>query len=166
MPRIQDKTSGVWRRMIPIPFRKEIDEGNQISGLDKDEWWTVEVPGILNWAIRGLIELESQDRFILPNASRALLGQSVLESNPAKEFLSNDYCIDPDLESGTSYAELYQGYRDFCVESGYKPLGSAMFGKECKRFCVQGKRVRRTWQGSTGRSWIFLGIIRKPPEPL
>jgi len=64
-PRFNDKTYGMWRRILLVPFDKVITEANQIKNL-ADELKT-ELPGILNWALAGLARLNKQGGFTLPH---------------------------------------------------------------------------------------------------
>ena len=38
-PNFRDRTSGIWRRMIPMPWRVEITADMRIDGMDSWEWW-------------------------------------------------------------------------------------------------------------------------------
>src|SRR5205814_4102 len=51
-PRFSDKSDGVWRRMLLIPFQVQITAEERVYGMDKPDWWIEkgELPGIFNWA--------------------------------------------------------------------------------------------------------------------
>ena len=65
LPRFSDRSDGVWRRMLLIPWRVQIDKNRRIKGMDKTDWWqeSGELPGIFNWAIAGLHRLRAQKAF-------------------------------------------------------------------------------------------------------
>ena len=67
-PMFSDKTDGVWRRMLLLRCSVQIPESERVAGMDSVEWWrdAGELPGILNWAIAGLVQLRKQGRFIVP----------------------------------------------------------------------------------------------------
>lgn len=52
-PRFSDKSGGLWRRMILMPWRVTIPENERVRGMDTPGWWQDqgELPGILLWAI-------------------------------------------------------------------------------------------------------------------
>jgi P4 family phage/plasmid primase-like protien len=66
-PRFSDKSTGVWRRMILMPFHVKIedDDPSRVTGMDKPWWWVEsgELPGIFKWALDGLRRLIEQGRF-------------------------------------------------------------------------------------------------------
>ena len=55
-PRFSDRSGGLWRRMILLPFNREVPEGERVLGMDKPVWWqeSGELSGMLNWAIAEL----------------------------------------------------------------------------------------------------------------
>ena len=56
VPRFSDRTDGIWRRMVLVPFRTKIQPHERIIGMDKREWWEAsgELPAIFNWAAAGV----------------------------------------------------------------------------------------------------------------
>lgn len=132
-PRFSDRSSGVWRRMMIVPWRVQISEAERIENMDKDWWWEAsgELPGIFNWALRGLVRLRRQGRFTASKLSTDAVEEYREESNPARMFL-HEFC---ETCSGTSIisSKLYEHYADWIKQNGYKPLGEKQFGKEVKR---------------------------------
>ncbi|MEX2025863.1 MAG: phage/plasmid primase, P4 family, partial [Pirellulaceae bacterium] len=61
-PRFSDRSDGVWRRMLLVPWRIQIGQEERIPNMDKPWWWERqgELPGMLLWAIRGLARLRQQ----------------------------------------------------------------------------------------------------------
>src|SRR5262249_2891693 len=39
VPRFADKTEGVWRRLLLVPFNRRVSDAERVPGLDKPEWW-------------------------------------------------------------------------------------------------------------------------------
>lgn len=132
-PRFSDRSSGLWRRMMVIPFRVEIGERDRIVGMDKPTWWinSGELSGIFNWAVAGLYRLRKQGRFTQPKLSQEALADYRIESNPARGFLE-EYCDANSMDSVSSQ-DLYDAYKTWCGRNGYRPLGEKIFGKEVKR---------------------------------
>ena len=60
-PPLGDRSQGLWRRLLLVPFRVSIPESQQDRQLARK--LRGELPGILNWALDGLIRLRQQGRF-------------------------------------------------------------------------------------------------------
>ena len=54
-PQFSDKSDGIWRRQLLLPFTIQIPEAEQVKGMDKPEYWIAsgEMPGVINWRWRG-----------------------------------------------------------------------------------------------------------------
>jgi phage/plasmid-associated DNA primase len=158
VPRFQDKSEGVWRRLIILPMDVKIPPEQRRAGLDKPEFWlnAGELPGILNWAIEGLRRLRANGlKFTNPAASQAALEEQRQESNPARRFLKDYFIEDATAEPMTAF-DLYKAYSSWCVREGVqRPLGSSAFGREVRRVFPNarpgkvrsGKLRERAWYG-------------------
>jgi phage/plasmid-associated DNA primase len=64
MPRFSDKTDGIWRRVLLLPFVVQISKSEAIRGMDPVEWWQErgELPGIFLWALAGLADLRRAEQ--------------------------------------------------------------------------------------------------------
>ena len=134
LPRVCDRTDGLWRRMLMIPFKVQLlDEAKQDHRLVDAEAWkqSGELPGIFNWAIEGLKRLRQRGHFVEPKICKIEKEQYRKESNPAAMFLE-DHCT-PVLGNETPTKKLYDAYRDFATQGGWQPLSKSMFGREVKR---------------------------------
>lgn len=154
-PRIRDKSMGLWRRMLLVPFDRTIPPERRVLGMDKPDWWIEqgEAPGILLWAIVGLHRLESQGDFTRSKVSSDAMAEYREDSNPAGEFFG-DY-----LEEGESSIEsnrLYELYQYWCKKTGCKPLGCRQFGKELRRKFSKIERVRV--REGKNLTWKYQGI--------
>jgi P4 family phage/plasmid primase-like protien len=60
-PRFVDKSLGVWRRLILFPLGVQIPPERRVVGMDKPDYWerAGELPGLLNWALAGLMRLRA-----------------------------------------------------------------------------------------------------------
>jgi P4 family phage/plasmid primase-like protien len=162
LPRFSDRSSGLWRRMILMPFRVTIDENDprRIFGMDKPSWWEAsgELPGILNWSLMGLDRLRQQDRFTHSKICEDALTEYRTENNPARMFLLES-CRES-AEGQVPCGDLYRSYRSWCDEHGYSPLAERAFGKEVRR--VFPKCERRQVGSREMRLYSYCGITAKP----
>jgi P4 family phage/plasmid primase-like protien len=146
-PRFSDKSGGMWRRLLLVPFKVAVPEDARVPGMDKVGWWerSGELPGILNWARIGLARLKEQKKFTEPSACRAALDEHRLESNPARAFLLENY--QPDPEGTVPVPELYRQYVAWCGENGHRnPLSKIPFGREVRRAFPKATFRNKKWE--------------------
>jgi len=162
-PRFSDKSSGIWRRMLLIPFTYEIPVEDRVAGMDKPEFWAEqgELSGIFNWALAGLQLLRAERRFIVPAICRAALEEYRLEVNPARAFLLEAYKPADTEDQFVSCMDVYESYSKFCESHGYRRLGQASFGKEFSRVFPMSLKVRR---GSHAERFWAYGKLQKNEE--
>jgi P4 family phage/plasmid primase-like protien len=154
-PRFADRSEGVWRRMLLLPFRMEIPPDRRDPMLAQK--LMEELPGILNWAIEGLKRLQQQGHFTEPTICKGALEDYRTEMNSAREFLKENY---QSCEGATGFIlanVLYDQYKDWCQANGYQALTNNMFGKEVKRVFPSSERQKR----GTPRLWAYVGIIKR-----
>lgn len=165
-PRFKDRSSGVWRRMILVPFEREIEESRKIAGMDSYKFWlqSGEVSAILRWAIEGLDRLKTMGRFTRSKVCEKAAAEYRLESNPANDFLTENLKECP--ESRISCQWLYELYTLWCRQAGHNyPLARSQFGKEVKRaFPGADRKVLRprdfveAGSQDRDRTWFYTGI--------
>ena len=154
-PRFSDKSDGIWRRMLLVPWRIQIAPEDRIPNMDKPWWWeqSGECPGILLWAIQGLHRLQQQGRFTRSEVCEEALGDYRTEMNPARSFLA-DHCIS-NSASKIRTAKIYSLYSLWSRANGHHPLSERQFGKEVLRFFLKSKKER---SGTGSREYYYRGI--------
>lgn len=155
-PRFSDRSAGIWRRMLLVPWRIEVPEGRRVANMDKPWWWerSGELPGILLWAIRGLARLRAQGRFTTSDVSTQAMADYKAEVNPAAAFLGEFTEEGPGSEIRCS--TLYAAYAHWTASNGYRALGERQFGKEVSRKYREVKHKRRGSRQE--RFWVYEGI--------
>ena len=163
-PRFSDRSGGLWRRMILMPFRVAIaeDDPARVFGMDKVKWWeeSGELPGVLNWALTGLDRLRQQDGFTKSQVCEQALAEYRFENNPARMFLAEKCREAPEQQSACGV--LYQAYRNWCQSNGYSPLADRSFGKEVKRVFPKAERREIGSRGS--REYVYCGLAADVPS--
>jgi putative DNA primase/helicase len=150
-PRFEDRSSGIWRRMIVVPFNVSIPKDRQDPQLAAK--LKAELPGILNWSVDGLRRLRAHGQFTIPSASQAAWEEFRQDSNPANEFLTSRYSQGEGDPIGCS--TIYDEYRDWCRVKQLRALDATSFGKEVRKAFPKVSRGRET----TGqREWFYEGI--------
>jgi len=138
-PRFNDKTFGLWRRLLLVPFKKTIPANKQIKGLARE--LKGELPGILNWAIDGLASLNVNDGFSMPAAHEQRLEEYRRDSDPARAFLLEHYEESPGSESIVT-TEIYAEYSRWCEANGCRPMNERTFGQHVRRIFPGAERAR------------------------
>ena len=127
LPAFTDNSRGFKRRAIIIPFHR-IDDFNQRYSLKKiyDE-----IPKFAYKCIRAFWEVHQQDEIKTSPEMDKLKDEWSGANNHVQEF-ANDYCV---IKKGAREKKVYvyQAYRTFCNDNGYKPLSSVQFKKELER---------------------------------
>lgn len=161
-PRFSDRSSGLWRRMMVVPFRATIAEDQKIRGMDKPKFWleSGELPGILNWALLGLERLRAQGGFTVPAISAEALEDYRMDSNPTAAFLAECYQLADDPDHFVSSDDVYAHYKRWCGQNGHHPLANRTFGKEVKRSFPNTEKLYKGPRGD--RFWVHTGI--KPQQ--
>lgn len=155
-PRFSDRSDGIYRRMIAIPWQVAIPEGKRVKGMDKVSWWqkSGELPGIFRWALVGLARLRAQNGFTESEVCNRALDDYRAEMNPARSFLEEMCASKPACQ--VLCCDLYEHYLKWCNKNGHsRPLSERQFGKEIKRKFPAVTRERET----TGlRQWYYQGV--------
>lgn len=161
LPRLRDKTSGVWRRMVAVPFGWRVPDGDANPRMLNEDFWRDELPGILNWGMAGLRRLHERGRFELPQVCRELVAEHRMDSNPARRFLNEHY---RETGSGNDFVagdDAYRAYRDWCAEDGVRSeqqLNRTSFGREIQRAFPAATKGSKKVGGTTKRGWF--GVVR------
>ncbi|MEO2036966.1 MAG: phage/plasmid primase, P4 family [Planctomycetaceae bacterium] len=159
LPRFTDRSSGMTRRMIIVPFNRTVPEDEKVLDMDKPEFWMSELPGILNWALEGLVRLRQKNGFTDSVETREAAEEYRLDHNPAAVFIEERLVVNEDPNSWVLKSDVYRSYRDWCTSHGRKPLGDAEFGKEVRR-ALNVKDGRQRIDGVRQRVYYMLKLIR------
>jgi putative DNA primase/helicase len=124
LPSINNTDHGIWRRIQAIPFNRTFTSEQQDKGLGTK--LNKELPGILNWAIKGCLEWQEQGL----NPPQIVLEQVSAyktEMDSIAQFVEQECDIDPDTRYSAS--KLYEAYRHYCQAIGRKPQSTNAFKK-------------------------------------
>jgi putative DNA primase/helicase len=131
LPKDTEQTNAFFRRFIIIPFNVQIPEAEQDKELHR-KIIDSELAGIFNWVLDGLKRLLSNKKFTDCTAIDETLKQYRTESDSVQMFLDeNNY--QPSSNERMPLKELYQQYRAFCYEDGYRACGKKTFSERIQR---------------------------------
>lgn len=149
MPTVKDTSNALHRRLKLIRFHRVFkDSEKDIHLIDK---LSEELPGILNWALEGLLRLRRQGQFTQAAAVDAAKDEFRLESNPVALWLKER------TESGgeTLATAAFQNYALWCTKSGHHEMNSTNFGRELSRLNVH---KARKGSGNVYRFSLIEGV--------
>lgn len=117
-PEIKGTDEGIWRRVHMIPFLVTIPAAERKPRHEVLEGFTQEAAGILNWAIRGL--LESRDIGLRPPAQVVEATQEYREeSDQFGAFLAE--CTEKSVTASCGIAGLAKCYAAWCEQNSEHP---------------------------------------------
>jgi putative DNA primase/helicase len=166
LPRFKDKSRGVWRRLIVMPFRVSIPEGQENETLAQE--LEAEVGGILNWALRGLCRLLENQRFSPCSVCAAARSEHQFDCDPVAQFLDESGLYpppEPPVPRKVTAAALYKQYADWCREVNRCPLSSNEFNRRIAKLpgVQKGRQADADPEGR--RPYFWTGIGKPVPLP-
>lgn len=148
MPRINDLSDGLKRRIILIPFNARFSKSDAnfdpfiIDKLMKSE----ALEYLLNLALAGLERILYNRAFTIPESVSNAWTEYEKTNNPVLGFIE-DAKIENELTS-----DVYLQYQTYCADSGLKHLSKAVFTRELSKLGYKTKQIRINGK----RPYIFI----------
>lgn len=113
VPTIRGSDNGIWRRIRLIPFNVIFKD------QDKSLEPTIasELPGILQWALRGLELLNLLGGFAEPAVAKIAREEYRAEMSTVQQFVEDRCTLSPELTAESS--KIYQNFKLYCEEHGH-----------------------------------------------
>ncbi len=146
-----------------IPFEKQIlDASKQDKRLATTEFWNEsgELPGILNWALKGLNRLYKHGGFTQPAVSSARHNEFRAASNPVREFIEERCQLQPGMR--ISVGRMFAAFKEYEIKRG---RNSSWRQKEFTQELLRQYPILkittnpRHVDGCRQREWIGLGLF-------
>lgn len=136
MPRINDTSDGLMRRLVIVPFNAKFSKNDpDFDPFIKDKLLTNEaMEYLLNIALEGLKRVIKNNGFTEVDSVAAEVKEYEKRNNPVVAFLEEN-----EIE-GESTKEIHLGYSAWCYENGLKPLSRIHFSREV---CKQGYKTKQ-----------------------
>jgi len=155
LPRFLDKSRGIWRRLMIMPFQRSF------SGTEVDPQLPAKLktegPGIFNWAIAGLPRLIQQGGFTQCKVCDEAVRQHHWDCDPIAQFLDEgEYGRSQDCQIIVD--ELYRQYDQWCDVNGYRPLSKSKFNKQIAKLPSVQKSRSGTGDHTGKRPYRWMGI--------
>jgi putative DNA primase/helicase len=119
LPKEVEQTNAYFRRFIIIPFDRTIPENEQDPDLAK-KIIASELSGVFNWILDGLHRVLTQRKFTQSALVRDQVNTYRRESDSVAMFI-DDEGYTPSLGKYVPFKQVYDDYKLFCTDSGYRP---------------------------------------------
>ncbi|GAB3991883.1 phage/plasmid primase, P4 family [Spirosoma daeguense] len=143
LPRGAEQTPAFFRRFSIVPFDVTIPESRQDRQLSS-KIIQRELSGVFNWVLNGLKHLLEQRKLTDPPAVREQLKAYQLESDSVKLFL-DEFRYVKSSSHHRSVKDLYNQYRNFCLEDGHRPVSRTTFMKRLRYDGFHSERKNIGW---------------------
>lgn len=151
MPRINDYTDGLGRRLQIVPFKAKFSPTDE----DYDPFITDKLLSdesmqyVLNVALQALKRLLKNNKFTQSKEVEKELEKYQEENNPIISFVNNE---EIELERAI-VKDVYDQYRLYCSENGFTPVSNVSFGKQIKHLYGYNTKVQKV-DGKSKRIFI------------
>lgn len=147
LPSIKDASQALASRFVVLPMSESFYGREDVL---LEEKLRAELPGILNWSLRGLARLRRRGYFLIPKSAEDAIRTLEDLASPSAAFL-REWCeLGPGKRVNAKL--LYGAWRAWCEGRGEKPGSSAMFGKDL-RAAAPHVRTR-----SSGKKRYYQGV--------
>jgi putative DNA primase/helicase len=141
MPNSGDDSDGYFRRIIILGFNRtftpEEQDPNLLNELLQD------MPGIITWAVAGLLDLLQQGEFSIPPSSVDAVASHRGELNPVQQFAEE--CLVPSTDQrGWAAKDLLQVFDAWRKAHNQKSCTSVGFGRALANLGFQARKVSHT----------------------
>lgn len=126
LPRIDDDTVAVWRRLRVIPFDVQIPESEWDTTLR--EKLEAEADAVLTWVIDGWADYRDRGGLDTPAAVMSATADYKTESDAVGRFI-DDECHTGGAQSAATTATLYARWETWAAKDGCLPISRIAFGR-------------------------------------
>ncbi|WP_407312095.1 phage/plasmid primase, P4 family [Desulfosporosinus sp. SB140] len=156
MPRINDLSDGLRRRLVIIPFNAKFSSSDDdfdpfiIDKLLSEK----AMKYLLRIGLVGLKRVLGAKDFVKPAVVKKALAHYELENNPLLGFLEEHPKLNNELVK-----DVYLRYDVWCRQCNLKPLSRPMFGRELAKHGYKSKTI--SLQGESSRVYILTNPRNK-----
>lgn len=150
-PVIRGRDEGIWSRMRLVPFDVEIPEAERDPELRSK--LIAELPGILNWALRGCLDWQRHGMDTPPEILAATKEYRE-EMDVIGAFIQAECVVQPDAT--VPVKDLYERYVAYCKDSGGYVISANQFGRDLTK--------RKFAADTHGMRTIRKGIGLRDPQ--
>nr|WP_315232419.1 phage/plasmid primase, P4 family [uncultured Albidiferax sp.] len=129
LPAITDHSIGFWRRWDIVPFAVTIAERDR-DPLLAENIIAHELSGVLNWALEGLVRLQSRGGFdpVMPLAMQSMLQEAKADTNSVVSWI-DDFGVELQTTCDTLKDRVFEDYRHWCATNAMREVSVVQFWK-------------------------------------
>jgi putative DNA primase/helicase len=129
LPAITDHSIGFWRRWDIVPFGVTIAERDR-DPLLAENIIAHELSGVLNWALEGLVRLQSRGGFdpVMPLAMQSMLQEAKADTNSVVSWI-DDFGVELQTTCDTLKDRVFEDYRHWCTTNAMREVSVVQFWK-------------------------------------
>lgn len=140
LPRINDTSDGMWRRIKIVPFRYRVEDSTKDEKLESK--LLQELPGILNWALEGL-KIYWKHKFNQPQIMVQMLEALRQNWSPLEIFIWSYY--EKSSPGEVTSMQLYQHYVEWAQTTANAPnFSQKRFSMEVVTLGIERTRPKET----------------------
>jgi putative DNA primase/helicase len=143
LPSDTEQTDGFYRRWLVVPFDQKITDDMKDVNLHR-KIIDSELGGVFNWVLVGLRRLLVQKDFTKSAVVKRSVEDFRKQADSVALFLEEEGYT-PDLNDWKPLKDLYNAYKLFCVDNGYKVCSNNTLSQ---RLRILGYELKRTNQGN------------------
>jgi putative DNA primase/helicase len=151
-PTIRGRDNGIWRRIRLIPFTVTIPPAHRDKHLQGK--LRAELPGILNWAIKGCRAWQKTG-LAQPQIVTDAVDSYRIEMDLLAAWIDARCLVGP--QHACKVREIYGNYSSWAVGGGYKPMSESIFSRELQGMFKKEKRKDANY---------FVGVTPNYPGAL
>lgn len=149
LPTIADRSNGLYSRLVILPLRADFSQSPDL-GLKDRKWTQPELNYFCRVAVNGLKHLLDRGDFTRPQCVDEALTEYKRGNNPVLQFLDQA----GDTIHNQPTAEIYQDYKGWALDGGYKPLSVYQFSREVCRHGYTTEPLYMRTQGKSVRCFV------------
>jgi len=132
LPRINDTSNGVYRRLILLQCKEPKSEDKRNPNLLNE--LIEEMDGIFRWALAGLKRLIKNDyKFTISETSKKIINDYKARNNNVMAFVEDNCSVVASNEKYIECQKLYDIYKNYCSDNGFMPMSSKSFTIELEK---------------------------------
>jgi len=143
LPKDVEHTNAYFRRFLIIPFDVTIPPQEQDKQLHT-KIIEKELSGVFNWVLDGLNRLLELKSFTDCEAVKQAVEQYKSQSDSVKMFI-DEKGYKTTADNYTKVADLYNEYKPFCIDDGFKPVNKSNFRKRLSGYGIVIDQINIGW---------------------
>jgi putative DNA primase/helicase len=154
LPSSTELGEAFFRRWEIIDFPNQFKGSDRKQGLKYEITTDEEMSGILNHAIAGLNRISEIGKFSSSESSIKRKEQYEREADNVLAFVDEECIISPNSQVFTK--QLYDAYKEWCFDNGYKALGKKKFNN---RLTAKYPEINKKRDYGMSEHWQGIGIV-------